>query len=47
MAELIVEHNEQEEKEFLLRQKSRRRGRIFLIVVNSILCFYLCFFVGK
>ncbi|MGM9858857.1 MAG: hypothetical protein ACI311_06395 [Bacilli bacterium] len=47
MADLIEEHNEEEEKEFLLRQKSRRRGRTFLIVINSILCFYLCFFVGK
>ena len=47
MADLIEEHNTEEEKEFLLRQKSRRRGRTFLIVINSILCFYLCFFIGK
>ena len=47
MADLIEEHNTEEEKEFLLRQKSRRRGRTFLIVINSILCFYVSLLVNQ
>lgn len=47
MSEIVIEQNPDLEEEKKLKIRSRRRARIFLIVVNSILGFYLVFFTGQ